>query len=74
MTADQIALDAEQRETYLNLADEASMRDFTRADFDDEYLADADEYAERHGLPKADEVGDLDLAYDLVRHIKDEIR
>lgn len=48
--------------TWLNLSDEASAEDFTRADFDEAAMQMADEFAARFDLPKFDEVADVDKA------------
>lgn len=55
-----------RRETYLNMADEASADGFRRADFDAEAMAIADEYAREQGLPRFDVLGDLDVALEYV--------
>lgn len=63
------------RETYLNMADEASAADFRREDFDPEAMAIADQYAREQGLPRFEFTDGIDNALALIeagwRHQKE---
>ena len=62
---------AQERETYVNLADEASALDFDRDDFDPIALNLADAYARRYGVPRFDELsGGIDAALLVVAEIE----
>lgn len=55
--------DSQKRQIWLDMCDEASADDFKREDFDRLACRAADEFSGMYGLPRFDQIADIDNAY-----------